>query len=140
MALSWSKLYEIRDYLLADDLGVVLDRPMNTLGLIGEAPQSTQHFPLRRWFKAGPQQYVRIAQQKVMGFAWAVSEDAFAYVLTNDTYFDDGAVAAPPPGILPGSAAFDWQSIARAGRESGDHRFYDTDFYSQTEVLGQGPK
>jgi hypothetical protein len=134
MSVAWSKLSQIREYVPIADLRVSLNQPMSTLPLIGESPQSTARFPLRRWFKTGPQQYICVNHEKLAGFAWAASDGAFAYVLTDDPYFDDEVTSLPPSELLPDGQAFDWPSVARIGRESGDRHFLDIEFYSQRRV------
>ena len=134
MALSWSKLIDLHDYVLVSDLGVSLDLPMSSLPLIGENPQSNAGFSMRRWFKVGSKQYIMAAHDTVRAFGWAVSDGAFAYVLTNDAYFDDGASSLPPSVILPDGRSFSWPLIRQIAKGSGDAHFVDIEIFSQRRV------
>jgi hypothetical protein len=134
MPLSWPKLNEIHDYIPASELGVSLDQPISALPLIGESPQSMERFPLRGWFKIGPQQYIGTVREEFRSFAWAASDGALAYILTGDPYFDDGVEAAPPAALRPDGQAFDWSSVVQIGRDSG-HRLLDTDYCTQRRVF-----
>jgi hypothetical protein len=91
MSLEWSKLMELREEIPAAKLGVSLEQPVSALSLVGENPQSNRAFIMRVWFKIGPQQYIRVSHGELQGFAWAPSDGAFAYFLTGDSFFDDGA-------------------------------------------------
>jgi hypothetical protein len=123
MSVAWSKIAGLREHIPLDELGPVLGRPLAALPLIGETPQSNQHFSMRRWVKIDTQQYMRCDYGLAIEFAWAASDGAFAYVLTNDPYFDDLAVSVPPVDILPDGRSFDWPAVVRLGQASGDWVF-----------------
>jgi hypothetical protein len=133
MPLAWSRLEGIRDYIPAAEVGVSFDRPVSTLPLIGESPQSMDRFGLKDWFQIGPQQFIKVIHDKYRYFTWAASDGALAYILTNDVFFDDGVTAIPPAELLPDGRSFDWCSVVRIGQDSGGV-VCDIDFYSQRRV------
>jgi hypothetical protein len=118
--LNWSRLLEIRDFVPIADLGVTLGEPVSALPIMGENPQSVRRFVLQHWFKIGPHQYVRASHDIFKAFAWAASDGAFASVLTDDPFFDDGAVSPPPTELLPKGNSFNWQALVTTAQESGD--------------------
>lgn len=134
MEQMWSKLSAIRDYLPIADLGPGMDQPVSSLPLIGESPQSMSRFALRWWYKIAPHSYILVRDGNFASFSWAASDGAFAYVVTHDIYFDDGATGTPPGEILPEGCGFTWQAVAQFGKQSGEPRFLDYDFYSRRIV------
>jgi hypothetical protein len=127
-----SKLVAARDHVLIADLGLALDQPLNQLPLIGEAPQSINH--LRSSYKVASNLFVMVRDGTLDSFAWAPSDGAFAYALTYDAYFDDGASGTPPAQILPNGCGFSCPEVAHFGKQSGERWFSDYDFNSTRHV------
>jgi hypothetical protein len=128
MSTPWSKLVEIREEIPVAKLDVRLDLPLRSLPLLGESPQALENCRFRDWFKIGSQQFLQTrydAPPLFFGVAWASSDGAFAYALTGDTFFDDDTSQIPPAELLPDGRSYDWQAVARLGRELGSQHFHD---------------
>ena len=91
-------------------------------------------FPLRFWYKVAPCSYIKVREGSFDSFSWAPSDGAFAHVLSQDRYFDDGATGTPPNEIIPERCGFTWQAVAQSGIQSGDRWFNERDYGSHRTI------
>jgi len=135
MMLPWSTLVQIREEVPIVALNLERQTPLSSLQLIGENPQSTEGFRLRGWFRTDPHQFFRTRgplpasepsdTAHFSGFAWAASDGTFAWVLTGDRFFDDGASQVPPCELLLDGHSYGWHSVVRLGRAVESRFFHD---------------